>query len=272
MPANQLHRRLALSQSMLDNITMAADLDMACESGAHAVALCAGMVRNTGAAETVRLLRERGLGVTSIHLSLKLLEMSEVEADAALRDSLYLAAAVGASVAPLSAGSSGGLKAAEADHAYLKRLERVTSLSKELNVTMGIEPLHPFLHAAGYIHSIRHAARIASRIENCGIVFDAVHLYWDAELEDDMRANGDKLCLVQLADLDGYALAQRRWARTCLGQGVVPLVDLMRMVDVAGYCGPYESELLIKLPHDACVEAARSARLWFEQIWQYGVC
>ena len=260
-------RRLALSQSMLDHDTMAADLDMAKESGAHALGLYSPMVRQVGPKEAVRLLRERDLGVTSIHLGLKVMEMDDEGADAALRESLELAAAVGSPIAPVSAGSSGDRTTAEADATYTRRLARVAPLAKDLGVTMGIEPIHPFLHTAGFVHTIRHAARIASQMENCGIIVDVAHLYWDGDFEADLRAHGDMVCLVQIADLDRQALAERRWGRAQLGAGVVPIARMVCALDAAGFGGAYESELLLRLPHDASIEAARASRLWFEQMW-----
>jgi sugar phosphate isomerase/epimerase len=260
-------RRLALSQSMLDNVSMAGDLDMAKESGAHAVALYSPMVLKAGAAETVRLLRERDLGVTSIHLGLKVVEWDEKTADRALREGIELAAAVGSPIAPVSSGFGGDVRTAEADEIYVRRLERVAPLAKSLGVTLGLEPVHPFLHPVGFVHTVRHAARIASRVEGLKIIIDVAHLYWDGDFETDVRANADKLCLVQVADLDRQALAERRWARTQLGEGAVPIADMAHTLDAAGFRGAYESELLLKLPHDACIEAARASRLWFERIW-----
>jgi len=265
--AAQADRRLALSQSMLDNLSMAADLDMVCESGTHAVGLYRLMVEKTGAEETVRLLRERGLGVTSIHLGLKVMETDDEQADHALRAGLHLAASVGAPVAPVSPGTSGALSTRQADEVYIQRLARVAPLARELGVTMAIEPLHPFLHAIGYIHTIRHAARITEQVENCGIILDAAHVYWDGDLEEDIRQHCAKLALVQLANLDPQALAERRWGRALLDKGVVPITEIVRMIDAAGYRGAYESEILLELPHDECIAAARASREWFENVW-----
>jgi len=267
MPPPSADRRLALSQSMLDNDTMAGDLDMAVASGAHAVGLHSPVVRKAGPEETVRLLRERDLGVSSIHLGLKVLEGDDETADAALREGLTLARAVGAAVAPVSAGGCGELTFAEADTIYARRLARAAPLARQLGVTMGIEPIHPFLHAAGFIHTIRHAARIAEQVDGCGIIVDVAHLYWDAEFEADLGAHVDKVCMVQIADLDRQALAERRWGRTQLGEGAVPIARMAHAIDAAGYRGAYESELLLKLPHDACIEAARYSRRWFAGIW-----
>jgi sugar phosphate isomerase/epimerase len=265
--AAQADRRLALSQSMLDNISMAADLDMVCESGTHALGLYRPMVEAAGATETVRLLRERGLGVSSIHLGLKVMEWDDEQADHALRQGLRLAAAVGAPVAPVSPGSRGSLSALLADEIYIRRLSRVAPLARELGVTMTIEPVHPFLHGVGYIHTIRHAARIAERVENCGIIVDVAHIYWDGDLEEDIPRHCDKIALVQIANLDPQALAARRWGRALLDQGAVPIADIVHWIDAAGYRGAYESEILLELPHDECIAAARSSRLWFETIW-----
>jgi sugar phosphate isomerase/epimerase len=230
--------------------------------------LYAPIVRKTGAEETVRLLRERNLGVTSIHLGLKVLELDDASAEIALRAGLELAAAVGAPVAPVSPGSPSAYRTLEADEIYTRRLARVAPLAKELGIMMGIEPIHPFLHGIGYIHTIRHAARIASRVENCGIILDVAHLYWDGDLDNDIRTHVQKLCLIQLANLDKEALAQRRWGRAPLDAGVVPIADIVHRINAAGYRGAYESELLLDLPHDQCIEVARASRLWFDRIWQ----
>jgi sugar phosphate isomerase/epimerase len=132
---------------------------------------------------------------------------------------------------------------------------------------MTIEPVHPFLHGVGYIHTIRHAARITERVENCGIIVDVAHIYWDGDLEEDIRRHCGKIALVQVANLDPQALAARRWGRALLDQGTVPIADIVRWIDAAGYRGTYESEILLELPHDECIAAARSSRLWFETVW-----
>lgn len=258
---------LSVSQSTFDNVTMADDLDMACESGARAIALSARMVRQCGTKETVSLLRERNLGISSIHLGLKLLELEEDAAVEALQEGLALAASVNAPVAAASPGSCGTRTAAEADEAYLRRLQAAAPTACALNVTMGIEPLHPFLHPMGYIHTIRHAARLAKRVEGCGIILDVAQVYWDCDLFDDIEKHVETLCLVQVTSLDGEALKERRWMRARIESGIVPVAAVLRAVDAAGYRGYYESEILVDLTHDESIEAARSARLWFEKIW-----
>ena len=70
-----------------------------------------------------------------------------------MREGLELAASVGAPIAPVSPGSPSERRTADADETYIRRLARVAPLAKELGVTMLIEPLHPFLHAIGYIHA-----------------------------------------------------------------------------------------------------------------------
>ena len=268
MPGATPNKTLALSQSMFDNISMAGDLDMVRESGASAIALFASSVRDAGAGQTVQLLRERQLAVSSIHLGLKILEVDELEADASLRDGISLAASVGAPVAAVSPGSKGNISVAEADARYIRRLSRVAPLARELGVIMGIEPLHPFLDSRGYIHTIRHAARIASSVENSGIVLDVVHLYWDGDLLEDIRKYVEQVALVQVSNLDGDALAQLRWSRARLDEGIVPVAEIVRAVDAAGYRGSYESESFLELSHDECIATACSARLWFDGIWR----
>jgi sugar phosphate isomerase/epimerase len=47
-------------------------------------------------------------------------------------------------------------------------------------------------------------------------------------------------------DVDAEALAEYRYARTQLGDGVVPVAELVRAIEAAGYAGYYENESAVR--------------------------
>ena len=104
---------------------------------------------------------------------------------------------------------------------------------------------------------MRRSARTGGRISG-GVGCD---------LFEDIERHVESLGLVQVSNLDGDALKARRWIRSRIENGIVPVAAILRAVDAAGYRGGFESEILIDLTHDESIDAARSARLWFDGIW-----
>jgi sugar phosphate isomerase/epimerase len=256
-----------ISQSVLANLDMASDLDIACNAGFSHFAPLDQMVHRIGVNETIALLGERPLTISSYHTGLMVVEMSEAEADARLRQEIETAAALGAPVIVVCSGSAGALTSNDAEAVLSTRLQRVGPLARELGVVIGIEPLHPLLHASSFLHSLRDTARIAAQVESCGVIVDLVHLYWDRQFLDDIAAHIDVICLVHLANLDSIAMQERRWQRGALDGDVVPVAALVRAIHQAGYRGAYENEILGRQSEAECKNAAIASRIWFEQLW-----
>lgn len=257
-----------VSQSVLFNADMASDLDTALESGFTHIALLDQMVHRTGLGETLRLLRERPLAVSSYHTGLMIVEMAEAEADARLREEIAIAEALGAPAMVVCPGYGGNRSAYAAEAVLTERLQRVGPLARRSGVVIGIEPLHPFLHASSFLHTVRDTARIAAQVESCGVIADLVHLYWDRQFLDDIFRHIDAVCMVHLANLDKAAMQERRWRRAALDGDVVPVAKLVHAFQEAGYCGNYENEIICRQSATESRDAAAASRIWFEGLWR----
>jgi sugar phosphate isomerase/epimerase len=257
-----------ISQSVLFNADMASDMGIACEAGFSHFAPLDQMVHRTGVADTIRLLRERPLTVSSYHTGLMVVAMTEAEANAKLCQEIETAAALGAPVIVVCPGSAGALSSYDAEAVLTERLQKVGRLARNLNVVIGIEPLHPFLHASSFIHTLRDTARIATQVESCGAIFDVTHLYWDRQCLDDIVEHIDAVCLVHLANLDKTALQEKRWQRGALDGEIVPVAALVSAIHNAGYRGLYENEVIVSQSAVDCRDAATASRIWFERLWQ----
>ena len=258
--------QFSVCQSVLSNDDMLSDLDMVVQTGTGAVAVHGRMLRSAGVEQTVEGLKARSLAVSSYQPGLRILEMTDDDADAALRADLTSAAAIGAPVMIVSTGPAASRTSSEADDCLVGRLNRVTPLARELGVVMGLEPVHPFLDRAAYIHTLRHAGELVRRTQNVGIALDVVHVYWDRFALDDISALSEAICIVHLGNLSQEALIERRWGRAAVDNGVVPVETILRAVHQAGYRGYVEDETLIRAERAACLDGVRRTREWFEAL------
>jgi sugar phosphate isomerase/epimerase len=259
----------SVSQSVLRGADMAGDLDLLLAAGEAMVAPMGAAVRATGVETAARLIRERGLAMSSYHGGLRLLDIDEDEAERRAAAAIREAAVLGSPTAVVNPGGLGDRTFAEADAAYIARLRRVSGLARELGVWLLFEPLHPILAPVGYMHSLRHAAEVADKVEGCRVVVDTVHLYWDRQLFDDIKACVGRIGVVQLGQLDGAALADKRWVRAPFPDGPVPMADIIRALDAAGFRGPYEHENLMPgdVSADERVRIVRQEAQWFRDLW-----
>jgi sugar phosphate isomerase/epimerase len=258
--------RFSVCQSVLCNDDMVSDLDMVVETGTDAVAVHGRMLRSAGVAQTIEALEARSLAVSSYQPGLRILEMTDEDADIALRTDLAAAAAIRAPVMIVSTGPAAGRSSSEADDCLVARLNRVAPLASELGVVMGLEPVHPFLDRAAYVHTLRHAADLVGRTCGVGIALDVVHVYWDRFLFEDITTYIEAIRIVHLGNLSEVALTERRWGRAAVDTGVVPVEAILRGAHQAGYRGYVEDETLIPAKRGECIDAVRRTREWFEAL------
>jgi sugar phosphate isomerase/epimerase len=258
--------RFSLALGFLPPGDMETHLDIAAEAGLRYVAPSAAGARPTGAAKTAELLKARSLTVSSYHAGLRILEVSEAEADEVLREGLAMAAALGAPSMSVNGGTAGEMTAEEADALFVERLNRVVPLARDLGVLLGVEPIHPFLRENGFVHTVRDVAEIISRAPQTTIVLDMVHVSWDRGIYEDIRRHAERIGLVQLGNLSRAELAQKRWARSPLRDGSVPVTALVQALEASGYRGIYELENALPDTREACIQAIRSEKAWLEDI------
>jgi sugar phosphate isomerase/epimerase len=246
---------------------MASDLDMVVEAGASAVAILRSVASQAGLAATARLLEDRALTVSSMIAGLRILDLPAESCTEELGSAIRTAAAIGAPIILVTTGPLASGRPEEADDQVVSRLRQVASLALDAGVTLGLEPLHPFLRTMTYVHTVAHAVEIVSQVPGAGIVLDVGHVYWDRGVYAAISEHASHICSVQLTDLSATGIEARRWVRCALGEGVVPVEALVRCLDAAGFEGFYEDEILGVTGPAECLAGIRSARQWFEALW-----
>lgn len=236
---------------------------MLADIGISTFAPMGSALRPYGVDETLDLMQGHGLRLSSYHSNLRLLEMSDGAADAALMLNLDIAVRLGATVMSVSPGPSGVLSSTHADRLFIDRLARAAPLAQATGIRLAVEPLHPFLRAHGYIHGFAHGLDVVSQVPGCGLMLDLVQIYWDRTLLDNVAAHVQDIAVVQLGNLDAAALNEKRWQRTALDRGDIDVARTVRALLDAGYQGYFELENPLDLPPVECIGAVRDAYSWF---------
>jgi sugar phosphate isomerase/epimerase len=184
------------------------------------------------------------------------------------RRAVEQAATLGAPLLVLVCGPpvGGDLPAARA--AIAAGIERLLPYAADHGVRLGIEPLHPMMVGErSAIVTLGEALALARSFGDpgVGVVVDAYHVFWDPQLEPLLAGAGGLVAahhvcdwLVPTTDL----LA----GRGLMGDGIIDLRGLRRMIEGAGYDGPIEVEVinpaLAAVPPDELLAdiAARFAR------------
>ncbi|MEU8914566.1 sugar phosphate isomerase/epimerase family protein [Streptomyces nigrescens] len=249
--------RLSLNQETVRQWSLPELADGCARAGVRGVGLWRAPVQQYGVAAAARLIRDAGLGVTSLCRGGFFTALDPGERAAALDDNraaLDEAAALGTDTLVLV---SGGLPPGSRDlpgarERVADALGELAPYAAERGVRLALEPLHP-MYAADrcVVSTLAQALDLAERFpaDRVGVVVDTYHLWWDDTVGTQIgRAGGtggtgSRLAAFQLADWvtplpEGVLLGRGQ-----LGDGSVDLRWFRERVETAGYRGPVEVEI-----------------------------
>lgn len=208
-------------------------------------------VREAGVARISRRIRDAGLTVTGHLVGGLLTDADPAARRARLDDNLRVieeAAELGARCVVTIAG---GLPAGERDleGARERALDSIAGLlpaARAAGVTLGLEPLHPMVCAMrSVLPTLGMANDWYERLgggDGLGIVVDAYAVWWDPSLAREISRAAGRICAFHLSDWLPDT-ADLRLDRGMMGDGVIDLPGIRRMVEAAGWTGMPEVEI-----------------------------
>ena len=208
-----------------------------------------------GFAENARLIRDAGLQVTGLcrggffaHADAAGHEKTMDDNRRAVDEALDLGARCLVLVAGGLADGSRDLEGARSH--VVDSVAELAEYARPAGMPLAIEPMHPMYCAdRGCVNTLGHALDICEALgDGVGVVIDVYHVWWDPDLETQIRRAGR----------DGRILAYhvcdwRRetrdllFDRAMMGDGVIELKKIRALVEDAGYDGPCEVEIFSKL-------------------------
>jgi sugar phosphate isomerase/epimerase len=160
-------------------------------------------------------------------------------------EAIRAAATLGAGTLIVYSGARSGHTHSHARRLLFEAIKRLTPEADELNVDLAIEPMHPgCADDWTFLTSLDDAIRV---IEKSGsprakLVFDTYHLGFEEDLIERIAAIVPHVALVQLGDAREPPDGEPNRCR--LGEGRLPLKEIVAAFKAAGYDGYYDVELL----------------------------
>jgi sugar phosphate isomerase/epimerase len=161
------------------------------------------------------------------------------------REALHAAAELKAQSLVLYSGARAGHTFNHARRLAKGALVELAPLAAECGVDLAIEPMHP--GCAGqwtFLSSIDETLALLSSIDSPRVkmVLDTYHLGHDRAILDRMSEVVPRLALVQLGDAKGPPNGEQNRCR--LGEGCLPLREIVSALRTSGYDGYFDVELI----------------------------
>jgi sugar phosphate isomerase/epimerase len=124
-------------------------------------------------------------------------------------------------------------------------LRRLAAVASEHGIRLAIEPIHPGCGDEwSFVNDLQSTLDIIERVDNpsLGLVLDTYHVGMDEDAQRWLADVAPYIHLVQLGD--GRHCPHGEMNRCLLGDGCVPLRELMEMLHSYGYQGAWEVELI----------------------------
>jgi len=217
--------------------------------GITAIAPWRDHVQAAGLPEAARIIRQNGLKVTGYCRGGLFAAADAAGRQAAIDDNKLMideAAAIGADCIILIGGGlpKGSRDIAAARGMFFDGMAAILRHARAANVPLAIEALHPMYAAdRGCISTLAEALDLCDALgKGVGVAIDAYHVWWDPDLARQIRRARGRILAHHICD---WLVPTKDLLldRGMMGDGVVDLPALRRMVEDAGFQGHQEVEI-----------------------------
>lgn len=255
-----VHPRLSINQATVKYADLATAIRVTAEAGIQSIGLWREPVAEVGLERAARILAESGLRFSS-HCRGGFFTLPEgADRRTALEDNrraidetATLAAAGAQGSAAVLVLVVGGLQEGSRDLIGARgrvkdAIAELVPYAEQAGVTLGIEPLHPmYASDRAVVSTLGQALDIAADFPApaVGAVVDTFHIWWDPQVEDQIRRAGaeGRIATYQVCDWQTPLPEDVLLARHYMGDGVIDFEHLTKVVAETGYSGDVEVEI-----------------------------
>ncbi|MDZ4700065.1 MAG: sugar phosphate isomerase/epimerase family protein [Rhodothermales bacterium] len=198
--------------------------------------------------DTGRRIREAGLTIVS-YVRGGFFAALEAEGRAAAIDEnkrvIDEAAALGAPLVVLVCGAAVGQSLEESRRQIRAGIEAVLPHARERGVKLAIEPLHPmYADTRSAIVTLGQANGLVEAVadDHLGVAVDVYHVWWDPALAAEIARCGDRILAFHVCDWRSPTRDLLN-DRGLMGEGCIPIRQIRRLVEKAGFAGFIEVEI-----------------------------
>jgi sugar phosphate isomerase/epimerase len=241
--------RLSFNQITAKHATLKECVDACVRHGVGWIAPWRDRVQEAGLEESVRMIRDAGLRVSSLCRGGYFPAATQAERLERIDDNrraIDEAAVLGAPCVVLVCGPAPDRDIDGARRMVAEGIAAILPHAHERGVRLGIEPLHPMFAAdRSVIVTLDEALDLAGRFDSSsvGIVVDVFHVWWDPRLYAGLRRAAGRILGVHVSDW-AVPLPGIVTGRSMMGDGVIELRRIRTAIDETGYDGPIEVEIM----------------------------
>ncbi|HKJ66862.1 MAG TPA: sugar phosphate isomerase/epimerase family protein [bacterium] len=166
------------------------------------------------------------------------------------RTGIEEAAALGAPLVVLVCGAHPAQSLEESREQIIDGIQAILSDAEQAGVRLAIEPLHPmYADTRSAINTLRQANDVAEQIDSAqvGVAVDVYHLWWDPDLEAEIRRAGRQHNLFAFHICDWKSPTRDLlYDRGIMGEGCIPIRRIREWVEDTGFDGYHEVEIFSK--------------------------
>jgi sugar phosphate isomerase/epimerase len=154
---------------------------------------------------------------------------------------------IGAEMVVLVVGATPGLSLEDARKQVAEGISLLVPYAKQANVKLAIEPLHPMYAAdKSCINRMTDARKVCQIVRDpiVGIAVDAYHVWWDPDLESEIKSAGELGLIFGFHVCDWLPDTKHLLTdRGLMGEGVINIPKIRGWVEAAGFHGYNEVEI-----------------------------
>lgn len=250
--------------------------------GVEAIEVCEFKLDEERFREQLAQVGERGLGISSVQPSVRTLFPSHMQPepeDLPARLALFRRAIE--RVAPFAPGAPfvcntgppPGGDVREVLEVAAREYRSLADFADEHGVRLALEPLSPALmNVESAIWTLGQAMRVVAGVDrpNFGVCLDTWNVWQNQDVENEIRACGDRVFVVHVSD---WRTPRSFADRHAVGRGEIPTGALLRAIRESGYQGEYTLEIFSEDVPDSLWETDLSAvisesRAALERAWR----
>ena len=194
--------RLSLNQATIKRATVVEAVEGCARHGIESIGLWREPVADHGLEPTAKLVADAGLRVSSLCRGGFLTAVDNRSALDDNRRAIEEAATLRTDTLVMVVGG------VPADKDLVGARQRVADAIAELSVfageagvTLALEPMHPvFCADRGVLSTLAQAVDLAEKHESVGVVVDALHVWWDPDLDAQIVRAGEHIASYQVCD------------------------------------------------------------------------
>lgn len=241
--------RLSLNQITTNAWSVREAVEGCVRHGVPAIALWRNKIADVGLTPCVRLVNDAGLHVSSVCRGGMFPAASTAECAKNIEDNFRAvdeAAALHADSLVMVVGGCTGVGLEDARKMVADGVAALVPYARLCGVRIGLEPLHPMFAAdRSVLVTIEQALQLAAPYDpvQVGVILDVFHIWWDPCVAELIAQAAGRIFGFHVSDWL-VPLPDTFLGRGLMGDGVIDIRRLRRLVEHAGYSGPIEVEIM----------------------------